>query len=119
MARLGVAAVLAVLLVAAAFGSSLDLVAAASPLCSGAVGECGVGDDEEMAVGGDGIGEALHRVLAARQPANKFVSYGALKEDQVRCSQRGNTSASCAALQPANPYRRGCSETTRCKRNMD
>ncbi|KAL6627238.1 hypothetical protein ACP70R_030964 [Stipagrostis hirtigluma subsp. patula] len=129
MARLG-AAVLAALLAAAAclpapaeaggatFGG-LDTLAASSPRCKGAVGECGVGDDEELGVGGDGAGEALRRALAARQPTNRYISYAALRADQVPCNQRGKSYyANCASQQPANPYRRGCSQITRCARNM-
>ncbi|GJN06373.1 hypothetical protein PR202_ga24096 [Eleusine coracana subsp. coracana] len=134
MARLGVA-VLA-LLVAAAwlpapssagaadFGGGLESLIAAVPgrktaaTCDGAVGECGVDEDEELGLGaGDAL---LRRSLAQRQPTNRYISYAALRADQVPCNKRGSSYyTNCASQQKANPYRRGCSAITRCQRNTN
>ncbi|KAF8705676.1 hypothetical protein HU200_030871 [Digitaria exilis] len=102
--------------------STMDLLAASSAKttkqCSGAVGECGVDEAEELGLSGSG--EALRRTLAARQPRNRYISYAALRADQVPCNQRGRSYYSnCGAQKAANPYKRGCSVITRCARNMN
>ncbi|KAL5226756.1 hypothetical protein ABZP36_015021 [Zizania latifolia] len=140
MARLGVA-VLAFMVAAAAvaclpapaaagatdLGAFDALVSArtgrqllASTTCDGAVGDCGVDDDEEMGLlGGTATGEALRRSLA-RKPTNRYISYAALRADQVPCNKRGSSYyTNCASQKAANPYRRGCSAITRCSRNMN
>ncbi|KAL6865197.1 hypothetical protein ACP4OV_016348 [Aristida adscensionis] len=90
----------------------------ASPACDGTVGQCVAdGSDEEEELGG-ATGD-LRRTLAARQPTNRYISYAALRADQVPCNQRGRSYYSnCASQQAANPYKRGCSAITRCQRNM-
>ncbi|KAG0535972.1 hypothetical protein BDA96_03G023900 [Sorghum bicolor] len=51
---------------------------------------------------------------------NRYISYAALRADQVPCNKRGRSYYSnCASQQAANPYRRGCSAITRCARNMN
>lgn len=45
-----------------------------------------------------------------------FVSYGALKKDKVPCNCRGHSYYNCRRRGKANPYRRGCSVVTKCKR---
>ncbi|PNT70127.1 hypothetical protein BRADI_2g06280v3 [Brachypodium distachyon] len=136
MARLGVTTALLALLVAAvaamaylpapasaggAMGGDLDsMQPRAAPACDGAVGECGVDEDEELGTGGGaGAGEALRRSLA-RKPTARYISYGALKADQVPCNKRGQSYyTNCANMKQANPYQRGCSAITRCARNMN
>ncbi|XP_062182772.1 rapid alkalinization factor-like [Phragmites australis] len=86
--------------------------------CAGAVGECGVDEDEELGLGG--ASDALRRTLAQRQPTNRYISYAALRANQVPCNQRGKSYyTNCASQKPANPYRRGCSAITRCQRNTN
>ncbi|KAL6619895.1 hypothetical protein ACP70R_031995 [Stipagrostis hirtigluma subsp. patula] len=93
-----------------------SLRAAATP-CDGTLGQCAVNADEEEELGG--AASDLRRALAGRQPTNRYISYAALRADQVPCNQRGKSYyANCATQQPANPYRRGCSQITRCARNM-
>jgi hypothetical protein len=110
--------------------SSLDALAASkmaattAKQCSGAVGECGVDEAEELGLsGGVGAGDdVVRRALAARQPRNRYISYAALRADQVPCNQRGRSYYSnCGAggQKAANPYRRGCSVITRCARNTN
>ncbi|CAM0880273.1 unnamed protein product [Alopecurus aequalis] len=90
-----------------------------SRACDGAVGECGVDEDEEMGMGGVGAGEALRRSLV-RQPTAKYISYAALRADQIPCNKRGQSYyTNCATMKQANPYTRGCSAITRCARNMN
>jgi len=101
----------------------LDALAAAGTTkkqCSGAVGECGVDEAEELGLSGGGADEALRRTLAQRQPQNRYISYAALRADQVPCNQRGRSYYSnCGSQKAANPYRRGCSVITRCARNTN
>jgi hypothetical protein len=125
MARLGLA--LLALLVAAAAVACLPAPASAGELssimlqprvCDGAVGECGVDEDEEMGTGG-GAGEALRRSLA-RKPTAKYISYAALRADQIPCNKRGQSYyQNCGSMKQVNPYTRGCSAITRCARNMN
>ncbi|TVU17049.1 hypothetical protein EJB05_33060, partial [Eragrostis curvula] len=129
MARLGTAAAALIVALAAACllcraaaqasAASADMAsllsASSAEPCDGTLGECAVGVDEEEEVGGD-----LRRALAARQPTNRYISYAALKADQVPCNQRGKSYyTNCASQKPANPYRRGCSAITRCQRNTN
>jgi hypothetical protein len=108
---------------AAPAAASVDLAALSSVLraaqpCDGTLGQCAVGADEEEEVGG-GEG-ALRRSMAQRQPTNRYISYAALKADQVPCNKRGQSYyTNCASQQKANPYRRGCSAITRCQRNTN
>ncbi|TKW24810.1 hypothetical protein SEVIR_3G074400v4 [Setaria viridis] len=85
----------------------------ASPSCDRALGQCAAGSDEEDEV------VVARRSMTARQPRDRYISYAALRADQVPCNQRGRSYYSnCgASQQPANPYRRGCSAITRCARN--
>lgn len=124
MARPGVA-VLALLAAAAALAwlpapssaGGLDaVIAVPSRTCTGAVGECGVDEDEELGLGGDAL---LRRSMAQRKPTNRYISYAALRADQVPCNKRGTSYyTNCASQQQANPYRRGCSAITRCQRTL-
>jgi hypothetical protein len=104
---------------AADLGGLQALTAKAAPAkCSGAVGECGVDEDEELGLGG--VGEALRRSMAQRQPTSRYIGYAALRADQVPCNKRGRSYyTNCASQQKANPYRRGCSAITRCQRNTN
>ncbi|PWZ30774.1 Rapid alkalinization factor [Zea mays] len=137
MARLGAGAVLTLLLAVAAAAAFLAVPASAKvgdlsavefvaarggSKCSGAVGECGVDEEEELGLSGGGIGagDALRRTLAQRKPTNRYISYAALRADQVPCNKRGRSYyTNCAAQTAANPYRRGCSAITRCARSMN
>jgi hypothetical protein len=86
----------------------------ASPTCDRALGQCSAGGDEVVAA-------VARRGMAARQPRNRYISYAAMRADQVPCSQRGRSyysNCGASSQQPAgNPYRRGCSAITRCARN--
>uniref|UniRef100_A0ACD5VX79 Uncharacterized protein n=1 Tax=Avena sativa TaxID=4498 RepID=A0ACD5VX79_AVESA len=126
MARLAFA--MLALLVAAAAVACLPSPASAGALsnvilqsrsCDGAIGECGVDEDEEMGTGGDGAGEALRRSLV-RKPTAKYISYAALRADQIPCNKRGESYyQNCGSMKQMNPYTRGCSAITRCARNMN
>ena len=132
MARLGTASLVALaaccVLCCAASSAAAQATAAdigvlrSSPSCDRALGQCAVGSDEEDEYAAElGGGEAsLRRAMAQRQPTNRYISYAALRADQVPCNQRGRSYYSnCASQQPANPYRRGCSAITRCARNTN
>ncbi|GJN35804.1 hypothetical protein PR202_gb24611 [Eleusine coracana subsp. coracana] len=124
MARLGTTVVVALaaclLCCAAATAASaggaedLSVLRVAAP-CDGTLGQCAVVAEEEEEVGG-----GLRRSMAQRQPTNRYISYAALRADQVPCNQRGKSYyTNCASQQKANPYRRGCSAITRCQRNTN
>ena len=126
MARLGTASLVALAaccVLCCAASSAADLGALrSSPSCDRALGQCAVGSDEEdeFAAGLGGGEASLRRAMAQRQPTNRYISYAALRADQVPCNQRGRSYYSnCASQQPANPYRRGCSAITRCARNTN
>ncbi|CAO2209522.1 unnamed protein product [Urochloa humidicola] len=94
--------------------------AAGTRQCTGPVGQCDVDMAEELGLAGGGLTGDVRRTLAQRQPRNRYISYAALRADQVPCNQRGRSYYSnCGAQKAANPYRRGCSAITRCARNTN
>ncbi|XVE65614.1 hypothetical protein DITRI_Ditri08aG0014500 [Diplodiscus trichospermus] len=83
--------------------------------CRGSIAEClmlGGEDssdfDAEFAMGS----EISRRILAT----NRYISYGALRRNRVPCSRRGASYYNCQPGAQANPYSRGCSKITRCRR---
>ena len=58
--------------------------------------------------------ETNHRLLAQRR--GRYISYNALRKDSVPCNRRGRSYYNCNGRQKANPYRRGCSAITKCRR---
>ncbi|CAN6982417.1 unnamed protein product [Brassica oleracea var. botrytis] len=90
--------------------------------CRGTIAECSVsaafGDEGDLFYGG-GMGaefemdsEINRRMLATR----RYISYGALRRNTVPCSRRGASYYNCRRGAQANPYSRGCSVITRCRR---
>ncbi|KAK9673124.1 hypothetical protein RND81_12G147900 [Saponaria officinalis] len=53
------------------------------------------------------------RILAQ----SNYISYGALNKNKVPCSRRGASYYNCQPGAQANPYRRGCSNMSRCSRS--
>ncbi|XP_027339412.1 protein RALF-like 19 [Abrus precatorius] len=47
----------------------------------------------------------------------RYISYEALKANQVPCLRHGRSYYSCHQRGKANPYRRGCSVITHCARD--
>ena len=45
-----------------------------------------------------------------------FISYGALNENKVPCSRRGQSYTNCQPGAQANPWTRGCSKVSHCAR---
>lgn len=82
--------------------------------CRGSIAECLLagGDDEELGLEFAMDSETNRRILATRQ----YISYGALRRNTVPCSRRGASYYNCRAGAQANPYSRGCSAITRCRR---
>ncbi|KAF2545406.1 hypothetical protein F2Q70_00023286 [Brassica cretica] len=77
--------------------------------CRGTIAECsvsGMGAEFEM------DSEINRRMLANR----RYISYGALRRNSVPCSRRGASYYNCRRGAHANPYSRGCSVITRCRR---
>ncbi|AAF64534.1 Protein RALF-like 22 [Arabidopsis thaliana] len=93
------------------FGDSLDFVRAGSSSlfsgCTGSIAEC-IAEEEEMEFDSD----ISRRILAQK----KYISYGAMRRNSVPCSRRGASYYNCQRGAQANPYSRGCSTITRCRR---
>lgn len=75
--------------------------------CRGSIAECSLEDTEFLMES-----ESNRRILAA----TKYISYGALRRNTVPCSRRGASYYNCRPGAQANPYHRGCSAITRCRR---
>ncbi|KAG4196921.1 hypothetical protein ERO13_A06G210700v2 [Gossypium hirsutum] len=56
--------------------------------------------------------ETNRRLLATR----RYISYEALKKNNVPCLQQGRSYYECSTGKPVNPYTRGCTYATRCRR---
>ncbi|CAL4956735.1 unnamed protein product [Urochloa decumbens] len=73
------------------------------------LGVVGAAEDDEFGFpGGDSV---ARRVLQS----GGYISYGALRRDNVPCSVRGASYYNCRPGAQANPYSRGCSAITRCR----
>ncbi|KAJ0035346.1 hypothetical protein Pint_24537 [Pistacia integerrima] len=82
------------------------------PECTGSIGECMTVEDEDFDLEFDMDSEINRRILATR----RYISYGALRRNTVPCSRRGASYYNCRHGGQANPYSRGCSTITRCRR---
>jgi len=71
-----------------------------------------IGDDNEMLMDS----ESNRRTLAGRK--RRYISYGALKANNIPCGQKGRSYYDCNARGQANPYRRGCTAITHCARTL-
>ncbi|CAN6334310.1 unnamed protein product [Urochloa humidicola] len=118
MAKLALALLL-LLAVASAAAASIDMdlgflststSGAGRRECRGTVAEC-LAEEEDAELGGSAAAESHRRVLAGRG----YISYGALRRDNVPCSRRGASYYNCRPGAQANPYHRGCSRITRCR----
>ncbi|XP_052188529.1 rapid alkalinization factor-like [Diospyros lotus] len=78
--------------------------------CRGSMAECMALEEEEEEFQMDS--EINRRILAGR----RYISYGALSRNRVPCSRRGASYYNCRRGGSANPYQRGCSAITRCRR---
>ena len=92
--------------------------AAAGGVSAGAVPlswELGVTGEEAAEVDGFGFedGDAVVRRVLQRNMG--YISYGALRRDNVPCSVRGASYYNCRPGGQANPYSRGCSAIARCR----
>lgn len=83
--------------------------------CRGSMAEClaegGDLDFDDMEFAMDS--ESHRRILANNR---RYISYGALSRNNVPCSRRGASYYNCRSGGQANPYSRGCSAITRCRR---
>ncbi|XP_021904986.1 LOW QUALITY PROTEIN: protein RALF-like 33 [Carica papaya] len=83
--------------------------------CSGSIAECfgnGSGELFDDEVEFQMTSESTRRILAT----TRYISYGALRRNSVPCSRRGASYYNCRPGGQANPYTRGCSAITRCRR---
>ncbi|CAN8311045.1 unnamed protein product [Cochlearia groenlandica] len=76
--------------------------------CHGSIAEC-IGTEEEEE---EMDSEINRRILAT----TKYISYQSLKRNSVPCSRRGASYYNCQNGAQANPYSRGCSSISRCRR---
>ncbi|XP_022889413.1 rapid alkalinization factor-like [Olea europaea var. sylvestris] len=74
--------------------------------CNGSIADC-IDAEGELEMDS----ESNRRILAT----TKYISYGALKANNVPCSRRGASYYNCRPGAQANPYTRGCSAITRCR----
>ncbi|XP_073009562.1 rapid alkalinization factor-like [Typha latifolia] len=74
--------------------------------CRGSIAECLAGEEFDLS------SEVSRRILAS----SGYISYAALRRDSVPCSRRGASYYNCRPGGQANPYSRGCSSITRCRR---
>ncbi|KAJ0253134.1 hypothetical protein HA466_0122120 [Hirschfeldia incana] len=81
--------------------------AGSSSNCRGTIADC-MSEEEEFELDS----ESSRRILASK----KYVSYGAMRKNSVPCSRRGASYYNCQRGAQANPYSRGCSTITRCRR---
>lgn len=77
--------------------------------CEGLIGECFAEDEMQM------DSEINRRFLAGRT----YISYGALRANSVPCSKRGSSYYNCRSTSQANPYKRSCTQITRCARSTN
>ncbi|KAJ7980265.1 Rapid ALkalinization Factor [Quillaja saponaria] len=82
--------------------------------CRGSIAECLLAEDDSELFGSEFEmdSESNRRILATR----RYISYGALRRNSVPCSRRGASYYNCRPGAQANPYSRGCSAITRCRR---
>ncbi|KAF4355177.1 hypothetical protein CsatB_025916 [Cannabis sativa] len=78
--------------------------------CTGTIAECLLAGDDDLEMEMDS--ESNRRILATR----RYISYGALRRNTVPCSRRGASYYNCRPGAQANPYKRGCSSISRCRR---
>ncbi|KAF7834497.1 protein RALF-like 33 [Senna tora] len=92
----------------------LGFVFPAESECRGSIAECLLSGDESDLFGSEFEmdSESNRRILASR----RYISYGALRRNTVPCSRRGASYYNCRPGAQANPYSRGCSAITRCRR---
>lgn len=57
--------------------------------------------------------------FAYKYPKNRYLSYDALKKNNVPCGHRGSSYYNCNKRKKANPYRRGCTAMSGCARFTD
>lgn len=79
--------------------------------CEGKMGRDCLWEDQEMEMDS----EINRRILAAQK---KYISYEALKRDEVPCSKPGASYYNCHAPVSAHPYVRGCTVITGCARDI-
>lgn len=117
------AAIILAVHVASSSSSAIDFDGVAHQLsfipvkseCSGSIADCMSvegDDDQELDLEFAMDSEINRRILATR----RYISYGALRRNSVPCSRRGASYYNCRAGGQANPYTRGCSAITRCRR---
>jgi hypothetical protein len=98
------------LLLLALAALSHPVAAAAGQLVGWELGAVvGASEDDEW-----GLGDTVARRVL-QQGGGRYISYGALRRDNVPCSVRGASYYNCRPGGQANPYSRGCSAITRCR----
>ncbi|XP_020220198.1 protein RALF-like 19 [Cajanus cajan] len=60
--------------------------------------------------------ESQRRILMQGQ-RNRYISYGALRANNIPCGWHGRSYYDCSKRDRASPYTRGCSAITHCARD--
>ncbi|KAL5730410.1 hypothetical protein ACHQM5_003233 [Ranunculus cassubicifolius] len=81
------------------------------PTCNGLVGEC-IDQEEETMIDSD----HARRSLFNRN--QRYISYAAMRKNSIPCNRRGRSYYRCGGSNKVNPYTRGCSAITHCRRNL-
>ncbi|KAF8676406.1 hypothetical protein HU200_046950 [Digitaria exilis] len=104
-------AVLALVAVARAAAGDVSVPGATAASLGWELGVVGAAEDDEF--GFPGAADSVARRVLQQGPG--YISYGALRRDNVPCSVRGASYYNCRPGAQANPYSRGCSAITRCR----
>ncbi|KAF9587828.1 hypothetical protein IFM89_005832 [Coptis chinensis] len=78
--------------------------------CNGLVGEC-IDQEEETMIDSGHVRRSLWY-------KSRYISYGVLQKNRIPCGHHGRSYYDCRKATKINPYRRGCSRITHCRRNL-
>ncbi|XP_010526512.1 PREDICTED: protein RALF-like 4 [Tarenaya hassleriana] len=68
------------------------------------------------ALSGDCVKEEATEMSRRILKGTRYISYDALKRNNIPCNRRGRSYYNCGPGGPVNPYHRGCSVITHCYR---
>ncbi|CAL9012476.1 unnamed protein product [Prunus brigantina] len=84
--------------------------------CNGSLGEECLNEEEDEEEEEEDEQEGLQTVRPQDEGNTRYISYEALKKDNVPCNRRGSSYYNCGTSGQINPYQRGCTIITNCAR---
>ncbi|XP_021827211.1 protein RALF-like 4 [Prunus avium] len=84
--------------------------------CSDSSGEECLNEEEDKEEEEEDEQEGLQTVRPQEEGNTRYISYEALKKDNVPCNRRGSSYYNCGTSGQINPYQRGCTVITNCAR---